>query len=296
MDNNTTTNRASGEPSAHGANAAPPFARTATLKAAGATGSLHAGGGDVYAAKASERTGDGAAAVPPAHRIDPRVSLVCILLIGLSTFVSTSVAVELAAVGGCVLAGIWCGRPSSALRWAAAWAALFVLCWLCAHSGVVLMAMGASFAMLRRMLCAFMMAANMVGTTRTGELAYSLQRLGLPKRVSAALCVMLRFAPTLGQEFGAVLDAMKVRGIALSPARVLRHPVQVVENLLVPVVGRVGIVADELANAAAVRGIDAPNRRTSYYELRIGAADALLLAYFVALAGVSVALGAGVLA
>ena len=215
MDNNTTTNRASGEPSAHGANAASPFACTAALKAAGVTGSLHAGGGDVYAAKASERTGDGAAAVPPAHRIDPRVSLVCILLIGLSTFASASVAVELAAVGGCVLAGIWCERPSSALRWAAAWAALFVLCWLCAHSGVVLMAMGASFAMLRRMLCAFMMAANMVGTTRTGELAYSLQRLGLPKRVSAALCVMLRFAPTLGQEFGAVLDAMKVRGMSV---------------------------------------------------------------------------------
>ena len=228
------------------------------------------------AAKVSVRARERAAAVPPAHCIDPRVSLICILLISLSTFASASVAVELAAVGGCALAGIWC--------------------WLCAHSGVVLMAVGASFAMVRRMLCAFMMAANMVGTTRTGELAYSLQRLGLPKRVSAALCVMLRFAPTLGQEFGAVLDAMKVRGIALSPARVLRHPVQVIENLLVPVVGRVGIVADELANAAAVRGIDAPNRRTSYYELRIGVVDALLLVYFVALAGVSVALGAGVLA
>ena len=55
-------------------------------------------------------------------------------------------------------------------------------------------------------------------------------------------------------------------------------------------------MADELANAAAVRGIDAPNRRTSYYELHIGAADALLLAYFAAIAGVSAALGAGVLA
>lgn len=294
MDNNTTTNRDPGEPSAYGANTTPSFACTATLESAGAPGPLQASGG--AAAKVSVRARERAAAVSPAHCIDPRVSLICILLISLSTFASASVAVELAAVGGCALAGIWCGRLSSALRWAAVWAVLFVLCWLCAHSGVVLMAVGASFAMVRRMLCAFMMAANMVGTTRTGELAYSLQRLGLPKRVSAALCVMLRFAPTLGQEFGAVLDAMKVRGIALSPARVLRHPVQVIENLLVPVVGRVGIVADELANAAAVRGIDAPNRRTSYYELRIGVVDALLLVYFVALAGVSVALGAGVLA
>ena len=266
MDNNTTTNRDPGKPSAYGANTTPSFACTATLESAGAPGPLQASGG--AAAKVSVRARERAAAVPPAHCIDPRVSLICILLISLSTFASASVAVELAAVGGCALAGIWCGRLSSALRWAAVWAVLFVLCWLCAHSGVVLMAVG----------------------------AYSLQRLGLPKRVSAALCVMLRFAPTLGQEFGAVLDAMKVRGIALSPARVLRHPVQVIENLLVPVVGRVGIVADELANAAAVRGIDAPNRRTSYYELRIGVVDALLLVYFVALAGVSVALGAGVLA
>ena len=81
---------------------------------------------------------------------------------------------------------------------------LFALCWLCAHSGVVLMAVGASLAMLRRMLVRLHDGCEHGGgTTRTGELAYSLQRLGLPKRVSAALCVMLRFAPTLGQEFGA---------------------------------------------------------------------------------------------
>lgn len=294
MGNNTITKRDLEEPSAYGANTAPPFAYAATLEPAGTPVSLQAS--SVAAAKASVRVSERAMTVPPVHRVDPRVSLICILLISLSTFASASVAVELAAVGGCALAGIWCGRPSSALRWVAAWTVLFAFCWLLAHSGVVLMAVGASFAMVRRTLCAFMMAANMVGTTRTGELACGLQCLGLPKRVSAALCVMLRFAPTLGQEFGAVLDAMKVRGIALSPARVLRHPVQVIENLLVPVVGRVGIVADELANAAAVRGIDAPTRRTSYYEQRISVVDALLLAYFVMLAGVSVALGAGVLA
>lgn len=237
-------------------------------------------------------TGSAAAA----RRFDPRVSLACILLVSFSTFSASSVAVEAAAVAGCALATVWCGRPVSALRWTAAWAALLAVSWLCVQSGTALMPVGVSLTMIRRMLCAFMMTANMVATTRTGELACSLQRLGFPKRISAALCVMLRFVPTLGQEFGAVRDAMKVRGIALTPARVLRHPVQVIENLLVPVVGRVGIVADELANAAAVRGIDAPERRTSYYEVRLGVPDAFLLAFFIMLAAYALASGTGVLA
>lgn len=230
------------------------------------------------------------------RRIDPRVSLVCVLLMSMATFLSASIAVEIAGVGVCVLVFAWCRRPASAVRWTLAWALLFVIAWLCAQNGGVLVPFGVSLTLIRRMLCAFMVASNMVATTRTGELAYSLQRLGAPKRVSAALCVMLRFAPTLGQEFRAVLDAMKVRGIALTPARVLRHPALVAENLLVPVVGRVGIVADELANAAAVRGIDAPQRRTSYYELHLGVPDVLMLACFIALAVYAVALRIGVVA
>ena len=278
MDNNTTK-KGVAETYALGGGAGMPLVRP------------YAGGSTGASATASEGVGHAAA-----RRFDPRVSLACILLISVSTFSASSMTIEAAAVGGCVLANIWCERPAAALRWTAAWATLFAASWLCMQTGTVLMPVGVSLAMIRHMLCAFMMAANMVATTRTGELACSLQRLGLPKRVSAALCVMLRFAPTLGQEFGAVRDAMKVRGIALTPARVLRHPAQVIENLLVPVVGRVGIVADELANAAAVRGIDAPERRTSYYEVRLGFSDAVLLAFFVGLAAYALASCAGVIA
>lgn len=278
MDNNTSTKKSAAEAHALGGGAAAPSTAAAVL-----------GAGPLA------RSRGAAADVLAQHRFDPRVMLACILLISASSFSAGSLAVEVAAVGGCALAGLWCGRPAAVLRWTAAWAALLAVSWLCVQSGA-LMAVGVSLTMIRRMLCAFMMAAHLVAVTRTGELACGLQRLGLPKRMTAALCVMLRFAPTLAQEFAAVRDAMKVRGIALTPARVLRHPAQVVENLLVPVVGRVGIVADELANAAAVRGIDAPERRTSYYELRLGAPDMLLLAFFVALAAFALAKGAGVIA
>ena len=92
---------------------------------------------------------------------------------------------------------------------------------------------------------------------------------------------------------GAAARALGAPAAEVAVVRVLKRSVDARKKRDVHFVATLGV---ELANAAAVRGIDAPNRRTSYYELRIGVVDALLLVYFVALAGVSVALGAGVLA
>ena len=56
------------------------------------------------------------------------------------------------------------------------------------------------------------------------------------------------------------------------------------ENLLVPVMSRLSIVADELSNAAVVRGMDSARPRTSYYDLRLRTADIVFLALFAATA------------
>ena len=116
----------------------------------------------------------------------------------------------------------------------------------------------------------------MIATTRVGEMASALQRAHVPRGGVVALCVALRFFPTMGKEFSSVAEAMKVRGgTALSPATVLGIPALTAENLMVPVMSRLAIVADELSNAAIVRGIDSAAARTSYYELRFGPAAAL---------------------
>ena len=114
--------------------------------------------------------------------------------------------------------------------------------------------------------------------------------------VVVALCVALRFFPTMGKEFSSVAEAMKVRGMALSPATVLRHPALTAENLMVPVMSRLAIVADELSNAAIVRGIDSAAARTSYYELRFGPADALFAALFGAVVACVALIKLGVIA
>ena len=138
--------------------------------------------------------------------------------------------------------------------------------------------------LVRCVFCIGMFASNMVATTRVGEMACALQWLHVPKHGVIAICVALRFFPTLSQEFASVRDALRVRGMPLTAASVVRHPVRTLERVLVPVMSRLAIVADELSNAAMARGMDSACRRTSYYRLRMGAMDWLLLAAFSALA------------
>lgn len=99
----------------------------------------------------------------------------------------------------------------------------------------------------------------------------------------------------MGREFSAVADAMKTRGIALTPRSVVRHPAKTAEHFLVPVIARLGQIADELGNAVVVRGVGASAHRTSYYHLRVHAIDAVCLIAAMVLLALSVCFRAGVL-
>lgn len=104
-----------------------------------------------------------------------------------------------------------------------------------------------------------------------------------------SITVILRFFPTIAEEFRSIKSAMLVRGIPLNVKNSIIHPAATTEFVLVPLISRLSIVSDELSAAALTRGIEAPQDRTSYYELKIGVLDLiiffmlfalLLIAYF----------------
>lgn len=263
----------------------PDFAPSATLwSAAGAPAA------PACAAASARRAG-------ARRRLDPRTSLAVLLMLNLIAFAPTKPWTEVAAVALCAVTMIWRGRASAALRWLAAYAAVFGASMaVAAFPNEVTASFAAMIVVFRRVFCVGMFASNMIATTRVGEMASALQRAHVPRGGVVALCVALRFFPTMGKEFSSVAEAMKVRGMALSPATVLRHPALTAENLMVPVMSRLAIVADELSNAAIVRGIDSAVERTSYYELRFGPADALFAALFAAVVACVALIKLGVIA
>ena len=219
----------------------------------------------------------------PRH-LDPRTSLAVLAAINVQMALAQSLFAEMGVLALTVVVMAYCRRFSAIVRWLAFYALFAVTAQLFVASGNTLLSpFAASLLMYRHVLPAFMFAFNMIATTRLGELACALQAMRVPANVSVGVCVAFRFLPTMG------------RDIALTPRSVVRHPAKTAEHFLVPVIARLGQIADELGNAVVVRGVGASAHRTSYYRLRVRAIDVACLIAAMVLLALSVCFRAGVL-
>lgn len=223
------------------------------------------------------------------RRVDPRVALGVLVLLNVAVFASGAKAIELAAVAGDAALILWCRRGRLACAWLSAYAALSLIALACILGGPFFMPTGSCLVMLARLFPTAMFAAALISTTYLGELACALQSFGLSGRMTVAVCVGMRFFPTIAREAKAVREAMLTRGLRLTPAAILRHPAGLLENFMVPYLHRVSIVADELGDAVMARGVETTRRRGSYHELRIGALDVVVLAAALVLVAAAVA-------
>lgn len=220
--------------------------------------------------------------------VDPRVQLGTLIVMNLLATTPTPDAVDAlgVALGATVL--LRCRRAAACVAWCVGYALLWSTSWLCSLSGdPVFVSVGAMLALMRKMYVIGMLAVNLVLTVRVGELACALQRMHVPRLAIVALSVALRFFPTLSVEAASVLDAMKMRGIRMTPLQIVRHPLATVERFAVPLMLRVSVVVDEMSRAATVRGIDSSHERSSLYELRIGRADRIFIVAVCAYAALS---------
>ena len=66
-------------------------------------------------------------------------------------------------------------------------------------------------------------------TSRIGEYISAFTQMHLPNEVIIPLAVMLRFVPTIQEEWQMVNQALRLRGMALTWKNVLRRPLQMME-------------------------------------------------------------------
>lgn len=220
----------------------------------------------------------------PRRRIDPRVALAALALLNVAVFVSTSAVFEVTLVALDALFMVWCRRGRLALAWLGVYGVLLAVSTACVLAGPFFMPVGACLIMLRRLFPTALFAAAIISTTYLGEIAYALQSWGLSGRMTVAVCVGLRFFPTVAREAKAVREAMLTRGIRLTPRSIAAHPAMLLENFMVPYLHRISVVADELGDAVMARGVETTRRRTCYHPMKLTAADFLVLAATAALA------------
>lgn len=100
----------------------------------------------------------------------------------------------------------------------------------------------------------------------------------LPNEVIIPLAVMLRFVPTIQEEWQMVNQALRLRGMALTWKNVLRRPLQMMEYMLVPFLLQCSVIVDEMSAAVMARGFDKNMPRTSYAEIQMKALDWCIIA------------------
>ncbi|NEZ47269.1 energy-coupling factor transporter transmembrane protein EcfT [Clostridium niameyense] len=127
----------------------------------------------------------------------------------------------------------------------------------------------------------------------SGKVLAAMRKIPISKNVMLVLVVLIRFAPTVSGEFKAVREAMKIRGF-IGRFNILFHPLKTLEYAVVPMVFRSLKVADELAAASIVRGIENPCPKESYYICKFTRIDVIILLISFLLGVISIGYKGGV--
>ena len=115
-----------------------------------------------------------------------------------------------------------------------------------------------------------------IRTTNTDEFMAAMQKMHVPDGITISLAVVMRFFPTIKEEYSSIQAAMKMRGIMMGGGNVGK----MVEYRMIPLLFSCVNIGDELSAAAVTRGLGGKVRRTSVTELRLKAADYVLIGLF----------------
>lgn len=208
--------------------------------------------------------------------LDPRIKVVALLFVNLLMYSSITYWVEAICVLLITLGLLYQQQYKDVSISLTGYAVIAALTFLMGIiGGEAAVAIGAFLLLIRKMFPVFM-AAKLLIHSPSGQLICGLQKWHCPKVLIVSVAVILRFFPTIAEEFRSIKSAMLVRGIPLNIKNSILHPAATTEFVLVPLISRLSIVSDELSAAALTRGIEATQQRTSYYELKIGWADVAL--------------------
>ncbi len=211
--------------------------------------------------------------------LDPRSKLAVFAAACLSAFSGLTHPQEFALLGLCVVVTVLCRKWKRAFFTCLVFA-LMLLCdvfFVPRLSGIP-----QNIVMLACHFCRFILplyAAFYVvtHTSKIGEYISAFTRMGLPNEVIIPLAVMFRFVPTIQEEWQTVNQALRLRGMAMTWKNILRHPLHMLEYMLVPFLLQCSVIVDEMSAAVMARGFHKDMPRSSYTEVRMRLPDWLVV-------------------
>ena len=219
----------------------------------------------------------------PLH-LDPRTKLFLILLCVLSAMFAPNLYCQFALVALIGLLAAFCGKWPYALR------GILIYALVCAFTVWSMRVLTGTW---RTMLIAFlglvhkvyacgMLSGLVISTTKVGEFLSAMARLHVPKKLTIPLAVMLRYLPTIREDWHFIKDAMRLRDVSPTFIGFLKAPAMTVTCIYVPLLTAASKAADELSIASVTRGIENPSPRTCLVKIQMRLAVWFTAALFTA--------------
>lgn len=212
-------------------------------------------------------------------RLDPRTKFIVLFFVGFYMFSIPGNVIEasiMAVVGGLLVAS---GQWRSAVKMTAVYACMLLLdIFVSPFLSGAFSTLFYTVVRLARMLLPIMGAALLlIRTTTVSEFITAFRKMHLPDAFIIPVSVMFRFIPTVSEEWSAIRNAMRFRGIGLSAKSVLTKPMSTLEYMLVPMLMSTATISGDLAAASLSRGLESGSERTCVQQVRFGALDVAVL-------------------
>jgi len=110
-------------------------------------------------------------------------------------------------------------------------------------------------------------------TTNPSELASSMNRVGVPYKISYALSLTLRYFPDIQREYFIISKAQQARGLDISKKTSLGHRLKYAIFTVIPLIFSSLDRIENISNAMDLRGFSKKKRRTWYSARKLGYQD-----------------------
>lgn len=216
--------------------------------------------------------------------IDTRMKLILFVIInfmvfGLKDFVLGSICF----IAICLLV-LLMGQKKRVCKYAIFYIVIVLIQEVCSYVPQSIYSIVSIFTLfIRVMIPIVLFASTFIATTKVNEMIAAMYSLRIPRSIVITFAMTLRFFPTFGEEMRNIYDAMKLRGITFSLRNILTRPFILLEAMFVPIIMRSASISEELSASAITRGLDNPEKRSSFVIFKIHKSDVLILSIFVTL-------------
>ena len=214
---------------------------------------------------------------------DPRTKIILLIISIISVTIAPSLAYELVLIVLIAMFGVLCGKIRYSMIGMILYLVLYGLTvrYLQGGTETIHTMFLAWLSLIFKVYPCCMLAGIVISTTKINEFLSAMNKAHVSSKVVIPIAVMLRYIPTIREDWHYIKDAMRLRGVSPSPGGFLKNPAMTVECLYVPLLIAASKAADELSIAAVTRGIEDPHPRTCIVQIRFRTKDICIICCFV---------------